>query len=102
MGEERHMRHHLVVDEFITHRDLGGSIESDEAPKTVGVDDNQSLMRGRGIEENVRNPVFGGEAILLMQRLAIPERAVEVPREAVLAVHRSASILTRPHRADAP
>ena len=98
MGKQRHMRHHLVIDELVAHRDLGGAVERDQAAEPHGVDDDQALVRRGEIIEDFGHPVFGGKPILLMQGLAVPERAVGPPRQAVLAAHR----LPRPSTAQAP
>jgi hypothetical protein len=53
------VRHHFVIDKLVAHRDLGGAVEGDQAAEAVGIDDDQPLMRGGGIEQNLRHPVFG-------------------------------------------
>jgi hypothetical protein len=52
MGEERHVRHHLVIDELITGGELDNTVQHHHATEIAVLEDNEMLALGLAIEEN--------------------------------------------------
>jgi len=53
MGEEGHMRHHLVIDELILGRELNDTVEHHHAAVVRVLEDDQALVLGLAVEKDV-------------------------------------------------
>jgi hypothetical protein len=52
MGEERHVRHHLVIDELVFRGELYDAVQHHHAAEIAILEDDEMLMLGLAIEEN--------------------------------------------------
>ena len=52
VGEQRHVAHHLVVDELVLRGELDHPIEHHHPPEFGGLQDDQLLMLGLAVEED--------------------------------------------------
>jgi len=52
MGEQRHVAHHLVIDELVLGRQLHHTIEHHHAPEIGRLEDDQMLKLGLAVEED--------------------------------------------------
>jgi hypothetical protein len=52
VGEQRNVRHHLVVDELVLRRELHDLVEHHHAPEIGVFEDNQPLVLGLAVEED--------------------------------------------------
>ena len=52
MGEQRHMRHHLVIDELVRRGELDDIVEHHHAPEIGVLEDDQPLVLGLAVEKD--------------------------------------------------
>ncbi len=80
MGEQRHMRHHLVIDELVLRRQLHDAVEHHHPPEFERFEDDQVLMLGLAIEEDAVRLQAAAETAV--QRLFDPpfHRCISLPR----------------------
>ncbi len=79
MGEQRHMGHHFLIDEFVFLRDLSGAIEHQHLAEETMLEQDEVLMSGlhfiehlvdleshakpEVVEQCLGDPAFGGRAV---------------------------------------
>ena len=70
--EQRHVRHHLLVDEFVALGDLGGAVEHQHLAEERLLEQHQVLVLGLRLVEHLVDPVAHAEAEVVEQRLGDP------------------------------
>jgi hypothetical protein len=70
VGEERHMRHHLVIDEFVPGGELDDTVQHHHPAEILILEDDQLLVLGLAIEEDLVRLQADAEAA--MERLFDP------------------------------
>ncbi len=70
VGKNRHVGQHLVVDEFVGHRQLGHAIEREHPPESLAFGDDEMLMLGLAVEQH---PIYlDRHPDVVVQRLGQP------------------------------
>ncbi len=84
MGEQRHMRHHLVVDELVLRGELHDAVEHHHPPEIGVLEDDQTLVLGLAVEEDAVRVQTDTEATV--ERLFDPavHRFISLPRRCSL------------------
>ena len=72
VGEQRHMRHHLLVDEFVLLGDLGGAIEHQHLAEKRLLEQHQMLVLGLHFVEHLVDLKGHAETEIVEQRLGNP------------------------------
>src|SRR4029079_17704113 len=84
MGEQRHVRHHLVVDELVLGGELHDRIEHHDPAAVRVLEDNQGLVVGLAVEKSAVRTQADAEAPV--ERLFDPafHRFISLPRNCSL------------------
>ena len=72
VGEQRHVRHHLLIDEFVALGDLGGAVEHQHLAEEWLLEQHEMLVRGVRFVEHLVDPVAHAKAEVVEQRLGDP------------------------------
>jgi hypothetical protein len=72
VGEQRHVRHHLLVDELVALRDLGGAVEHQHFADIGLLEQHQMLVLGLQLVEHLVDREGHAEAEIVEQRLGKP------------------------------
>ncbi len=72
MGEQRHVRHHLLVDEFVALGDLGGAVEHQHLAEERVLEQHEVLMLGLHLVEHLVDLEAHAETEIVEQRLGNP------------------------------
>ena len=72
MGEQRHMRHHFLIDEFVFLADLGRAIEHQHLAEERLLEQDEMLVRGLLLVEHSVGLIGHAEAERIEQRLGDP------------------------------
>ena len=72
VGEERHVRHHLVVDEFVLGGDLGRAVEHQHLAEELVLEQHQMLVLGLHLVEHLLDLEGHAEAFGIEQGLGNP------------------------------
>ena len=80
VSEQRHMRHHLVIDEFVLGGELDDIVQHHHAAEIFVLEDDQSLVLGLAVEKDVVRLQTDTEATV--ERLFDPafHRFISLPR----------------------
>ena len=89
MGEERHMRHHLVIDELVPRCELHHPVEHHHAAELGILENDEMLMRGAAFMQDALR--LQADAPALMQGLVDPalQSSASRPRRCSVTVMRS-------------
>ena len=70
--EQRHVRHHFLVDEFVSLGDLGGAVEHQHLAEEWLLEQHEMLVRRARFVEHLVGPVAHPKAEVVEQRLRDP------------------------------
>ena len=72
VGEQRHVRHHLLIDEFVALGDLGCAVEHQHLAEERLLEQHEMLVLGLRFVEHLVDPVAHAKAEVVEQRLGNP------------------------------
>ena len=72
VGKQRHVRHHLMVDELVLAGDLRGSVEHQHLAEERMLEQNEMLVRGLHLVDHPLDLVGHAEAEIVEQRFGNP------------------------------
>ena len=72
VGKQRHMRHHLLIDEFVALGDLGCAVEHHHLAEERLLEQHEVLVLGLRFMEHFVDPVAHAKAEVVEQRLGNP------------------------------
>ncbi len=72
VGEQRHVRHHLLVDELVLLGDLGGAVEHEHLAEERMLEQHEVLVLGLQLVEHLVDLESHAETEIVEQRLGNP------------------------------
>ena len=84
MGEQRHVRHHLVVDELVPRRELNHAIQHHHPAEIFVLEDNQLLMVRLAVEKDLVRLQVDAETFMECFFDPAVHRSSSLPRSSVL------------------
>jgi hypothetical protein len=64
MGQNRHVRHHLVIDELVRFRGLHHAVEGQHAAEGLAFEQLQTLMPGLAVKQQLVDPDLDAKAVM--------------------------------------
>ncbi len=64
MGEQRHVSHHLVIDELVARGELDDAVQHHHPAEILILEDDQLLVLGLAIEEDLVRLQADAEAVM--------------------------------------